>query len=576
MNRIIESIQAENWDSALKLFLEYSESNPLDTDAYIVGATIMEHYENRETMFSFITEGLRSDPCNHELYMLLGNYYRGINADLAYLSYENALYHSIRGKGCDEDTALIKAVLEEYSKNHTITVNNVSFVILSYNELDLTRECISSIREYCYDKCYEIIVVDNASTDGSVEWLREQKDIVLIENKTNAGFPAGCNRGIRTAKASNDIFLLNNDTRLLPNSLYSLRMGLYQNDSIGAAGAVTNHASRDQVIETDCRSDDDFVKFASVNNIPSSNSYEHRMYLIMFAMLIKRKCLDDTGLLDERFTPGNFEDNDYGIRLNQNGYKCVLCHNCFIYHAGSASFGKDARRYNSLFVTNKNKFREKWGFAYDHYSTVRSDLIDMISSDRNDPISVFEVGCGFGETLSRIKYRFPNAVVSGIEAVEQIAGIANKRMDIIYGDIESFELDGSYDYIVMADVLECLNDPGPVLLKMKKHLNRGGCILVSVRNAMNAGDIYELLTDSLTYNEADRSPIPQLHRFTLGSIRQLIDNSGYMISDVYTTFLPDKTTDAHDTFFDALLNIDGVACREEFDAYQFLMRISVK
>ncbi len=86
----------------------------------------------------------------------------------------------------------------------------------------------------------QIIVVDNASEDGSVEWLRGQKDILLIENQENRGFPAGCNQGIAAADADADIFLLNNDTILPENALFWLRMGLYESEKNGAVGSVSN------------------------------------------------------------------------------------------------------------------------------------------------------------------------------------------------------------------------------------------------------------------------------------------------------------------------------------------------
>lgn len=66
-------------------------------------------------------------------------------------------------------------------------MRTTSIVILSYNTLSYTKLCIESIRAYT-KKSYEIIVVDNASTDGSLEWLKEQPDIKLIANRENAGF----------------------------------------------------------------------------------------------------------------------------------------------------------------------------------------------------------------------------------------------------------------------------------------------------------------------------------------------------------------------------------------------------
>ena len=85
-----------------------------------------------------------------------------------------------------------------------------SIVILTFNKIDYTIKCIESIRKYTSLGSYEIIVVDNASTDGTKEWLKAQGDIIKIFNKENLGFPKGCNQGIEIA-TGNEILLLNND-----------------------------------------------------------------------------------------------------------------------------------------------------------------------------------------------------------------------------------------------------------------------------------------------------------------------------------------------------------------------------
>ena len=78
-------------------------------------------------------------------------------------------------------------------------LNGTSIVILSYNTLELTKTCIESIRAYTRDVPYEIIIVDNGSTDGSVKWLKRQKDLRCIFNEQNEGFPKGCNQGLAIA-----------------------------------------------------------------------------------------------------------------------------------------------------------------------------------------------------------------------------------------------------------------------------------------------------------------------------------------------------------------------------------------
>ena len=85
-----------------------------------------------------------------------------------------------------------------------------SIIIPTYNQLEYTRWCLDSIRYYTGEP-YELIVVDNGSTDGTVEYLWSQEDIRFIHNRENKGFAGGCNQGI-SHSAGDYVLLLNNDT----------------------------------------------------------------------------------------------------------------------------------------------------------------------------------------------------------------------------------------------------------------------------------------------------------------------------------------------------------------------------
>ncbi len=132
---------------------------------------------------------------NYEIYIMLGNYYLSENLYQSYLCYKNARFH------CDvaEDRVVIEGLLERFKEQYAIFVEKVSIVILSYDLLEYTKVCIESIRRTTPECAREIVVVDNGSNDGNVECLREQKDILLVENKENMGFPGGCNQGIRAS-----------------------------------------------------------------------------------------------------------------------------------------------------------------------------------------------------------------------------------------------------------------------------------------------------------------------------------------------------------------------------------------
>lgn len=245
-------------------------------------------------------------------------------------------------------------------KSKTIPQDLTSILVITYNNLEYNKFCIESIRQYTEPDSYELIVIDNHSTDGTVEWLQGQQDIKVIINSENAGFPVGCNQGIKAAKGNN-ILLLNNDTIVTPNWLTNLAKCLYSASDIGAVGAVTNSCSNFQNIPCDYSSLEEMIRFARQVNHSNPDLWEDRARLVGYCMLIKAEIIKEIGLFDEVFSPGNYEDDDYCLRIRKAGYRLVLCRDTFIHHFGSVSFREQANQYNSLLEVNRQKFAAKWG-----------------------------------------------------------------------------------------------------------------------------------------------------------------------------------------------------------------------
>ena len=200
-----------------------------------------------------------------------------------------------------------------------------SIIILTYNNLNYNMICLDSIRKYTTPQSYEIIVVDNSSTDGTVEWLKTQTDIKLILNNENLGFPKGCNIGIESSEKENDILFLNNDTKVTPRWLENLKICLYSDDKIGATASITNNCSNYQAINVPYKNIEDMINFADKNNVSSQEKWEQKSRLVGFCMLVKRDVFNKIGFFDESFTPGNFEDDDLCMRITKAGYKLMLC-----------------------------------------------------------------------------------------------------------------------------------------------------------------------------------------------------------------------------------------------------------
>lgn len=344
---------------------EYSE------ELLIIAVSALIAVEEYETARQYLQIGLQRNPRNAELYLLLGNYYERCNRTQAYLCYENAKMY------CEDlqDKQVIWDFMQNLETEGNLRYRRVAIVILSYNTYEMTRFCIESIRRNNSPDSYEIIVVDNASTDASLDWLEKQQDIILIKNSENMGFPHGCNQGMEAADPEADIMLLNSGTILFPNSLFWLRMGLYERDNIGATGAVTNYASNGQTIADRYNSIQEYEQYALRSNVLQENPYEQKLYLVGFAVLIRREAIKEVGGLDDLYSPGQFEDCDLGVRLWQQGYQNILCHNSFIYHFGGGA-GQNRLIWREQYQKNKEKFRDKWGFDITYYSHIRTEIVE--------------------------------------------------------------------------------------------------------------------------------------------------------------------------------------------------------
>ncbi|SHJ04447.1 glycosyltransferase [Propionispora hippei] len=249
----------------------------------------------------------------------------------------------------------------------------ISMIIVTFNKLDYTKLCIDSIRQHTAANSYELIVVDNGSTDGTVDWLREQPDLRVICNQDNAGFPAACNQGIRAAEG-NHILLLNNDTIVTPGWLSNLSACLFSAADIGAVSAVTNSCSNFQNVPCEYSCMEELIAFARQMNHADPSLWEERERLVGYCLLVKAEVVAAVGLLDEIFSPGNFEDDDYSVRIRQAGYRMILCRDVFIHHFGSVSFKEPSIKFTTLLQTNKQKFIEKWG--YDPHSRPSSQAVE--------------------------------------------------------------------------------------------------------------------------------------------------------------------------------------------------------
>jgi GT2 family glycosyltransferase/glycosyltransferase involved in cell wall biosynthesis/tetratricopeptide (TPR) repeat protein len=249
------------------------------------------------------------------------------------------------------------------SSSTTINKGRISIVIVTCNELKYTRECIESVRKHTPEP-HEVIFVDNASTDGTVKWLRriaqENNNCKILENTKNLGFTKGCNQGIE-ASSGEYILLLNNDVVVTENWLSGMLECLNSAPDTGIVGPMTNNISGPQKV-----SDADYKTMDRMHDYAKSfrERYRYRRILFRrvagFCMLFRRQLVDKIGLLDESFGKDNFEDDDYCLRATLAGCRNLIAGDVFIHHLENRSFIGNRIDYASSMAINKKIFDEKW------------------------------------------------------------------------------------------------------------------------------------------------------------------------------------------------------------------------
>jgi GT2 family glycosyltransferase len=272
-----------------------------------------------------------------------------------------------------------------------ITLAEISLIIVSYNTIDLLRDCLTSLMQTEGRAC-EIIVVDNASADGSAGMVRREfPGVVLIRNQQNSGFSKANNQGIRQAKGKY-FLLLNSDTVARAGAIAAMAEFLGSHAAVGAVTCKLLNA--DGTIQPSISNRPGplllFFRLLGVSRLISGDRVRRRLsltygfflgktirsYLTPYAthdspvevenisgacLMLRREVVEQVGLLDEEFFM-YFEDMDYCLRLQNAGWKMYYLPQGEIVHFAGMSSGGRMRNYSV------HSYRAMFHFYKKHFS----------------------------------------------------------------------------------------------------------------------------------------------------------------------------------------------------------------
>lgn len=240
----------------------------------------------------------------------------------------------------------------------------VTIIVVTRNNLNLVRACLRSIFAYTEYPNYEVVLIDNASNDGTAEYLtelrKEHSELKLLLQTENLSFARAVNSAIESSSGEY-IAILNDDIVVTRGWLTRLIRYLDEDRSIGLIGASTDSAGNEAMIERKLAGIAELQQFAFEFYWENLGTLFPLRTVAMFCLVIPKRVVAEVGPLDETFSIGMFEDDDYSYRVRLKGLKTLCAGDVFIHHVGRASFRKlSDDEYRKIFQDNRARFAEKW------------------------------------------------------------------------------------------------------------------------------------------------------------------------------------------------------------------------
>ena len=297
----------------------------------------------------------------------------------------------------------------------------VSIVIVTWNNLGFTAQCLDSLRANTVWPRWEVVIVDNGSTDETPEYLRGiaalDSRITVIFNSENRGFAAANNQGLERS-AGEFLVLLNNDTVLPRGWLSRLLQNLESDPEIGLIGPVTNN------VWNEARQEAGYGDLGGLADFARNwaDTHEDRRYpidvLAMYCVAMPRKVYAQVGELDERYGIGMFEDDDYAHRIRAAGYRISCAEEAYIHHAGRASFRKLAdAKYRALHEKNREIYEDKWSCTWRPHEGDRNrnhefaaEIERTIAAGPGGEVIIFPPNIGWGIDLFQRPHQLARAL----------------------------------------------------------------------------------------------------------------------------------------------------------------------
>lgn len=384
-------------------------------------------------------------------------------------------------------------------------------IIVAYNHLEMTKECVESVLRYTdFDGLNaQLVLVDHGSSDGTLEYFEQLGVGQVIHYKANmrgtmfCALPQICNSEYYVHVA--------NDTVVTKDWLDILLKCADSDPKIAMVSPATCNLSNFQSLNVPTNDRDELLKLAEISNASDPRLWSERARVLPAIGVFRLEVLNQIGFWDPLFYTFDFMDDDFSLRARRGGYRQVLCEDVMCYHRGSATV-KDTQQMERTLEDGRGLFFQKhgvdaWGngFCYDRRLLRGLD----ISADVKGTVNILGIDCGFGDNTLQIRNLLRR---TGIDAKcyhittdktyypdlqpQSEDAVLTVKEELISSILECFP-GVSFSYLCIGEDLDRFPDPDRLLAAVSSRTELGGQLVFCFQNPYFAVRVRQLLQFAL-------------------------------------------------------------------------------
>lgn len=411
-----------------------------------------------------------------------------------------------------EDTENLLKVREQLAAgfDRCEHISDATIVLVALNRVKKTKDCVESILKYTKNVDYDLVLIDNGSTDETLEYFKSIKfeKLRIIRLTKTVSLPVSLYY-LDLKTISKNVVLLANDMIVSQNWLSNMLNAVRTDRKIGMIVTMSNNVSNLQDPGISFSNLDEFQRKAAAFNKPDPSKWQERIRLMTVSALITKECLMAIGwpFLDIGYAH-DFSDDDITFRVRRAGYKTILagdvyiCHN----HDHSVAVNRSAEQINNALTLGKTGFRNKF-LGVDAWDDVNNYVFPYIGDNILPPadsknVRVLGIDCKAGtpvldakNTIRKYGIFEPNVCAFSQDGkyytdLKTVCDdVVCDRVDFLKNHYE----ENSFDYIIIGEDINEYAEPISLIKSVYSLLKKKGQLFVSLKNVFNADAIMSIL-----------------------------------------------------------------------------------